>query len=337
MLRRKRFWLGLIISVTFFAIFLARTDFGQIWEAFQSADYVLAVAAVPLYFVGFWLRTIRWHYLLKPVRDVTTLRLYPVVLIGLMTNNVAPARVGELVRAHLVGERESMNKSTALGTIAVDRAFDGLTLVAILGTVTLVSGASPEVKGIGVFSALVFFAASSVLVGLALWPLRARLLLLRMIRLAPIALADKIEGLLDAFLSGLQAIRNPTVLAQAAVASFGSWMIEGLMYYVVGEAFGLNVGLHVYLIVLAGANLALSILASPGGIGPFEVTTREVLVSFNVGGASASAYAIALHALLLVPVIVVGFGLLWFTHVSLSHLLGIQPVTRADNKIQSIE
>lgn len=106
-----------------------------------------------------------------------------------------------------------MNKSTALGTIAVDRAFDGLTLVAILGTVTLVSGASPEVKGIGVFSALVFFAASSVLVGLALWPLRARLLLLRMIRLAPIALADKIEGLLDAFLSGLQAITHGSVCA----------------------------------------------------------------------------------------------------------------------------
>ncbi len=337
MLRRKRFWLGLIISVTFFAIFLARTDFGQIWRAFESADYLLAVAAVPLYFFGFWLRTIRWHYLLKPVSDVPTIRLFPVVLIGLMTNNVAPARVGELVRAHLVGERESMNKSTALGTIAVDRAFDGLTLVAILGTVTFISGANPEVKGIGVLSALVFVAASSVLVALALWPLRSRTWLLRVIRLVPSGLADKIESLLDAFLSGLLAIRNPAVLAQAAIASFGSWMIEGLMYYVVGEAFGLNVGLHVYLIVLAGANLALSILASPGGIGPFEVTTREVLVSFNVGGASASAYAVALHALLLVPVIIVGFGLLWFAHVSLSQLLGIQPVSHAASPIQSVE
>ena len=28
--------------------------------------------------------------------------------------------------------------------------------------------------------------------------------------------------------------------------------------------------------------------ASPGGVGPFEVTTREVLVFFGVGGAAAS-------------------------------------------------
>ena len=337
MLRRKRFWLGLIISVSFFAIFLVRTDFGDIWQAFESADYLLAIAAVPLYFVGFWLRTVRWHYLLKPVSDVPTLRLFPVVLIGLMTNNVAPARVGELVRAHLIGERESMNKSTALGTIAVDRAFDGLTLVAILGTVTLISGANPEVKGIGVFAALVFLAASSVLVALALSPLRSRTLLLRIIRLAPVSLADKIEGLLDAFLSGLLAIRNPMVLGQAALASFGSWMIEGLMYYIVGEAFGLNVGFHVYLIVLAGANLALAILASPGGIGPFEVTTREVLVSFSVGGASASAYAVALHALLLVPVIIIGFILLRFARISLGQLLGIQPVPPGATPVQSLE
>ena len=72
------------------------------------------------------------------------------VLIGLMANNVAPARVGELVRAYLLGERESMSKSTALGTIAVDRAFDGLTLVAILGFVVALSGANAGVKLVGV-------------------------------------------------------------------------------------------------------------------------------------------------------------------------------------------
>jgi len=41
-----------------------------------------------------------------------------------------------------------------------------------------------------------------------------------------------------------------------------------------GHAFNLDVGLDVYLIITAAPNLALSILASPGGVGPFEVTTR---------------------------------------------------------------
>lgn len=322
LLRRKRFWFGLIISLTFLGVTLLRTDFGDIWRAFRGADYVLAIAAVPLYFVGFWIRTMRWQFLLRPVTPVSTRRLYPVVLIGLMTNNIAPARVGELVRAYLLGERESMSKSTALGTIAVDRAFDGLTLVAILGIVAAASGASAGVKTIGIVTALLFFAATMVLSSLAVSP-RARVLLGKLIEMLPAKVAGPFAGLVDSFMSGLVAIRNPWVLVAAAVTSACSWLLEGLMYYVIGQAFDLGVGLHVYLLIVAAANLALSILASPGGVGPFEFATQQILTSFAVLPAHAAAYALALHALLLGPVIIVGFLLLWFSQVSLSQILGV--------------
>lgn len=327
MLRRKRFWLGLIVTVLFLGVFVARTDFDEIHDAFTSANYALAFAAVPLYFVGFWIRTIRWRLLLNPVRVISTLRLYPVVLIGLMTNNVAPLRVGELVRAYLVGERESMSKSTALGTIAVDRAFDGLTLVAILAIAAVASGTNGGVKGVGIMTAITFFGAAVVLTSLALAPTRTRPMLSRLIGFLPKRFAEKLEGLIDAFMSGLVAIRSPRTLALAAVASVSSWLIEGSMYYIVGQAFDLNVGIEVYLLVLAGANLALSIFASPGGIGPFEATTQAVLLSFAVEPGLAFAYAIVLHVLLLGPVIIVGFILLWTSHHSLSQMLGVRAPT----------
>jgi glycosyltransferase 2 family protein len=325
MLRRKRFWLGIGISAIFLAFFLARTDFSEIWNAFSGADYWLAAAGIPLYFVGYWLRTLRWRVLLRPVADVTTARLYPIVLIGLMTNNVAPMRVGELVRAYLLGERESISKSTALGTIAVDRTFDGLTLVAILGVVTTLSGTDAGRQSLGIGAGLLFVAGTAVLVGLAFSPVRVRNLILRFAAFLPERLADKAAEMLDGFLSGLAAIRSARVLAIGACISLASWLVEGSMYYVVGEAFHLNVGFDVYLIITAAANLALSIFASPGGVGPFELATREVLVLYSVPSASASAYAIALHALLLAPVIVVGFLLLSAGNISLRQLLGLTP------------
>jgi uncharacterized membrane protein YbhN (UPF0104 family) len=138
----------------------------------------------------------------------------------------------------------------------------------------------------------------------------------------PGKLSHSVEGLLDSFLIGLQAIRRPSVLVQAAALSLASWLVEMAQYAMIGEAFHLNVGIDVYLIITAAPNLALSILASPGGVGPFEVTTREVLVYFGVGSASASAYALALHALLLGPIIVAGFVMLWLMHVSLGEVMG---------------
>lgn len=323
MLRRKRFWFGIIIALSFLAFFLARTDLDEISSAFAGVDLLLALAGVPLYFFGFWLRTIRWRTILGPVTRISTARLYPVVLIGLMTNNIAPARVGELVRAYLLGERESMSKSTALGTIAVDRTFDGLTLVAMLGVVVAASGADAAVKGVGVATALLFAAAAAVLVALAFSPKQARGYLLRFLRLLPRSLAFRLEELVDSFLSGLVALRRPRTLLVAGLFSFASWLTEGTMYFVVGEAFQLDVAFHVYLIIVAAANLALSVFASPGGVGPFEVATREVLVFFGVGGAAASAYALALHVLLLAPVVLVGFVLLWAAQLSLHDLLGV--------------
>jgi uncharacterized protein (TIRG00374 family) len=322
LLRRKRFWLGLAITVGFLAFFLARTSFAKIGDAFSGANYALAFGCVPLYFVGFWVRTIRWRILLRPVRDVPVARLYPVVLVGLMANNVAPARVGELVRAYLLGERESINKSTALGTIAVDRAFDGLTLVAILGCVTAISGGHAGVRLVGVATALLFALATASLAGLAL-SARARLWLGELIERLPKRWNARVAGILEAFLSGLAAIRSPAVLARAAVASVASWLIEASMYYFVGHAFHLDVGIDVYLLIVAAANLALSLVASPGGVGPFELTTKQVLLSFSVPSGVATAYALALHALLLAPVIIVGLIVLSLIRFSFSDIMGV--------------
>lgn len=327
MLRRKRFWFGLVVTVAFLAFFLVRTDFGEILDAFSGADYTLALAGVPLYFAGYWFRAFRWRLLLKPVKDIETGRLYPVVIMGLMTNNIAPMRIGELVRAYLVGQREDVPKSAALGTIALDRLYDGLTLVAILGVMVFVSGADAGVKSLGIGAAALFAAGTAVLVAMAFSPTVVRGWVSRLVALLPDRLAERIEGVLDSFLSGLAGVRSPSTLLLGAGASLASWLLEASMYWVVGEAFHLDVGFEAYLVVASAANLALSVFASPGGVGPFEVTTREVLIFYGVGSAAASAYAIALHALLLVPVIALGALMIWSSRVSMREIMGIPETT----------
>ena len=327
MLRRKRFWFGLVITVAFLAVFLVRTDFDEILGSFSGANYLLAAAGIPLYFIGYWFRAYRWRLLLSPVKAISTARLYPVVLIGLMSNNIAPARIGELVRAYLVGQRERIDKSAAFGTIALDRIYDGLTLVAILGVMILLSGANTGVKGLGLGAAAIFVAGTAVLVAMALSPTVVRGWLGRLVGMLPDTLSERVERILDSFLSGLAGVRSPSILLLGGAASLVSWLLEASMYFVVGEAFHLDVGFDVYLVVVSAANLALSVFASPGGVGPFEVTTREVLLFFDVSSAAASAYAIALHALLLAPVILVGVLLIWSSRISMREIMGIPDTT----------
>lgn len=324
LLRRKRFWFGLAVTLGFLAFFLVRTDFEQIGDSFAGAEYGLAVASIPLYFVGFWLRSVRWRLLLRPVGEVPAVRLYPIVLIGLTANNLIPARAGDVARAYIVGEREGISKSAALGSVVVDRVFDGLTLVAVLGIVAAFSGVDPGVTGLGVLTAVLFFGAAAALLALAFSPERARGLVLRLVSLLPRRPRDLATGLVDSFLAGIQAVRSAWVLATSAALSLASWLTETTMYWLVGEAFDLGVGFHVYLLIAAGANLALTVLPSPGGVGPFEAATVAILSFFDVPHDPALAYGVALHALLLGPVTGVGLALLWTTGLTFGELMGIR-------------
>jgi hypothetical protein len=331
LLRSRRVWFGFAISLVFIGLFLYRTDFAEIRDAFTEANYAIAFASLPVYFAGIWVRTIRWQYLLRPVKRVPTRTLYPIVLIGLMANNLIPARAGELVRAFVLGERERVSKAASLGTIAVDRLFDGLTLVPMLLIVVAFVGNSERfplpvvdwtinLVQLAIVMAVLFGGALAVLFLLAFsqqWRDRADGLIMTV---APASLRPSLEGLAHSFFEGLHSLRSPVDLAAAWVMSTVSWLLEATMYYIIGLAFNLDAGFENYLLITAAANLAISVLASQGGIGPFELVAKQTMIAAGVVEGGATAYAIGLHALVLLPVIVIGLYFLGTMGLSLGEM-----------------
>ncbi len=331
MLRSRQVWIGFAISVIFLGLFFYQTDVAEIWDAFKGANYAIAFAALPVYFAGIWVRTIRWQFLLRPVARVSTARLYPIVIIGLMANNLIPARAGELVRAYILGEREKVSKAAALGTIAVDRLFDGLTLVPMLLIVVAFVGSSeqfplPVVDGtvnlvqLAIVMSVLFGGALAVLFALAFSATARKKTDELITALTPERFRSNIEGLAHSFFEGLKALRSPVVMSVAWLLSTISWLLEATMYYLVGLAFDIDVGFQHYLLATAAANLAIAILASQGGIGPFELVTKQVFIAAGLATGVAEAYAIGLHALVLLPVIVMGLYFLGTMNLSLGEM-----------------
>ena len=333
MLKSRGFWIGIAVSVGLVGLFVygEKDNFDDIRSAFRDANYPLALASLPVYFAGLWMRTIRWRYLLRPVKQVSTLRLFPVVIVGLMANNLIPARAGELARAYVLGQRERISKTTSLGTIAVDRLFDGVTLVPMMLIVAAFAGSdasfdvpvlgSLNFAGLGAVMAVLFGIALAVLFYLAFSHRGRRQLHRLLTSLAPKRVHESIERLLDSFYEGLHALRSPADLGVAWVMSLISWSLEATMYYMVARAFGINEGFHVFLLLTAAANLAIAIIASQGGVGPFELVVSKTVVAFGAGSGIASAYAIGLHALLLFPIIAIGLYLIWSMKLTFGDML----------------
>jgi uncharacterized protein (TIRG00374 family) len=332
LLKSRGFWIGMAVSLVLVGLFVRSIDFAEVRKAFVEANYALVLLCLPVYAASVWLRTLRWQYILRPVKRVPARRLFPVVIIGLMGNNLIPARAGELVRAYVLGQREKISKATSLGTIAVDRVFDGITLVPMLLIVAAFVGGgisfpvgfrkSLSLAELGIVMAVLFGAALALLFYVTLSD-RGRLLLHGTVqRLVPSRLRPGIEQLLQSFTEGLDALRSPVDLALAAVMSFLSWILEAGMYYIVALAFGIHEGFYVFVLLMAACNLAMAVVASQGGIGPFELVVSRVLLWFGVTGDVGSAYAIGLHAMWFFPVVALGLYFAWSTNVTLGEAFG---------------
>jgi uncharacterized protein (TIRG00374 family) len=323
--RSWRAWVGIAISALFLYFAFRGQDLGEIRAALGDANLVFLLPALALYFTGVWVRALRWSVLLRPLVAVDGRRLLPIVIVGYMANNVLPLRTGELVRSYVLGRRYGVRKTAALATIAVERLFDGLTLLTFMLAATAFVSFTSQLRSL----ALLAFALFAVLlIGLFVLTLGGSLvdrLLQLVLGPMPTPLADRVERMAESFLSGLGVLRHRRDLAFVAGTSLLAWLFEASMYWTLARGFGGSVeramGFAATLLTTGVANMATLIPSSPGYIGQFEYGVKLVLNgALDVPQSSALAYAILVHVSLYVPVTLWGVFEWSRQHLSLGQI-----------------
>ncbi len=263
-------------------------------------------AVLTLQALAWWLRSVRWRVLLSSVKATPISRLLPIVMIGATINNLIPARAGELWRAHTLGRREGFSRSTAFGTIVVERVLDGMVLVLLASLALIAIGPSTSIA-ILIGAMALLFAAGLGIVAVLAHSERARQTAIRAaVALIPRRYKASAEDTLGLFVNGLRTLRDGRVFWSAIALTVMIWIIESASYWTLGVAFGLGVSPHSYLLVMAVANLALAVPFTLGGIGPFEFFTRQSLGLLGVASSPALAFAASIHTLIFSFVVLSG-------------------------------
>ncbi len=323
MLRSIRFWIGVGVTVFFLFLFIfqIRDDFGEMGRALGEANYIFLLPAVFIYGVGLFLRAVRWRYLLMPLKAFSSFRLFPLILIGMLVNNVLPARLGIVARAYILGEREGISKMATGGTMVVEQVFDGLTLLLFVAVISFFAPLTGLLQQVVYIAAGLFLGAVVICFILASSPRVARLAIAVVLRFLPQRWRGKTEKWLLLLIEGLGIMRSPGKLLIVLMISILVWVCEAGMFYMVGFAFNLEVPFYAFLLATAVANLAWALLMTQGGLGSFDLACQKTLELFNVGAGVAASYTVVLHALILLTTIPLGFVLLWLENLSLAKIV----------------
>ncbi|MFC1879720.1 lysylphosphatidylglycerol synthase transmembrane domain-containing protein, partial [Chloroflexota bacterium] len=179
-LKRWQFWVAVLISVTLLYISLRGLPLDEFWAALKQANYWWLIPGVAVYFVGVWARAWRWHYLLRPVKAISTGRMFPIVAIGYFGNNIFPARAGEVLRAVVLKRKEGVAISASLATIIVERIFDGVVMLSFiflnlqeLASLTGDSGFMGSIQTVALWGSIAFIGALAVFLLAAMFPTRS--------------------------------------------------------------------------------------------------------------------------------------------------------------------
>ncbi|MBT5773764.1 MAG: flippase-like domain-containing protein [Dehalococcoidia bacterium] len=323
--------LGLLVSALFLVLLLRQVDLGEVWDALREVEWPWVAAAAVPFALGLWLRALRWRLVLRAWVPVTQSEATSLMLIGLAANNLLPVRAGEVVRAVLVERLHGGSRVRVLATIVVERVFDGLVLALFLAVVLATRGGNDVLQLLALAMGLGFIVATAVLAWIAARPDAANRQLVRLLGVVPTRARPEARRWMGNFIAGLSQLSGLRGWTAVLVASAGSWGLEAMAYWFVGEGFGLGLDPWLYLGVAGAANLAIAAPSTSGGIGPFEFFAREVLVVFGATSAVATAYALALHAMILVPVVIAGLLLLWRNH------LGVGVLTNVDQMSAEME
>ena len=307
-MKRWHLILGIIISVAFLWWALSGLELDQVWDDMRGADYWWLLPSVAVYFVGVWVRTWRWDYMLRPLKTIPVRRLFPVVVIGYMGNNIYPFRAGEVLRAYVLRRREQVPMSGSLATVIVERVFDGLVmLMFVFAALPLAPLPSSEIQTLVVLASLAFFGALIIFFVMAAQPQRfMRLSHWFSDRLLPERIATPLLGFLERFLDGLASLRNFRQVMMIFFTSIIIWLLETIKYWFVMHAFDFEVSFFALMLMNGVVNLATTLPSAPGYVGTFDGPGIAVLVLYGVAQSVAAAYTLVLHAALWLPITLLG-------------------------------
>jgi uncharacterized protein (TIRG00374 family) len=313
-MKKWQLWLGVAISLVFIWLALRGLRLDQFWGVVQSANYSWLIPGIGIYFVAVWVRAWRWHYLLKPVKEISTKEMFPIVTIGYMGNNIYPARAGEILRAVILKRRQGVSISASLATIIVERIFDGVVMLAFiflnlpeLAGLTGHSGFVGNIRQVSILGTSLFSLALIIFLISAMVPqVTARIGGWFIDRLLPLRLREKTGRLMTTFLDGLASLRSPVNILMVFITSVIIWLLETGKYWFVMHAFSFNVSFFALMLMNGIVNLATTIPSAPGYIGTFDAPGIAVLTAYGVDQATAAAYTLVLHVALWLPITLLG-------------------------------
>src|SRR3954469_6088182 len=274
-------------------VFARSIPWDSVRDAFAAADGRLLATALALWTLCTLCQGTRWYALVRAVAKPRWRSVMACYYVGQAGSVVLPMRAGEAVRIELLARRTGLPRAVAVGTVAIDHTVNGCVMFLLAATLPFFLPVPPWTRAVVWAGVPLAFGLVLVMLRLARDP-------------AHHPNASRFRQALNRLRGGLVGLRRPRSVAGAFAGAIAGWIVEIATTSCALAAFHLPHGVGAAMAILFGVNLALIIPAPPANLGNFELGAGFAIVALGGDKAAAAAFALGLHAIQVVPVLVIG-------------------------------
>ncbi len=314
----------LVIGSLFSVLFLYLALRGIQWQAL--ADVLHRTRITPLLLcmgftmLGHYVRAYRWKIMMLPVKNIRTISLFSATTIGLMANNLLPARLGEVVRAYVLGREEQVSRTASFASIVYERVVDVFTLLLLLW-ITLVRIDGPHwMQSSGVLLLGLNVAVFLAILLMVKFQRKCEALIVQVSKPLPGRVRKKIVAGSEAFINGLCVAGKPSTFVPIALTSLLVWGFAILGTWFSLQAIDMVVPAEASLTLVVIVSLGTMIPSAPAYLGTMQYACIVALSLYQNDKSEALAFSFLFHASQFLPTTLVGLYFLWKSHIRFGDL-----------------
>ena len=296
-------WLGIAISVICLAIVFIIVKPADILKAISQANPWLLLITMITLVIYLFIRAIRWRFMLvggwSNQRSLPYWTVFHIQNIGYMLSNILPFRLGDVIRAILIGNVPPVTISQGFSTMVAERVFDLLFMVVLFPlALAMTTDVPTEIEAAVRFAGLLALIALIILILAANSRQRSMQVAESMLKRISFLNSENWTRRLDDLLLGLKTLTSWKDGFTLLILSILVWIPIFAGYYTAMLAVNLDVSLWESIFVVCIAAFSYTAPSSPGQIGVFEAAVTFALAGLlDKPDDLAASFAFINHAI----------------------------------------
>lgn len=281
-----------IIALGFAVHFGVNFPWGSTLTALKTSNWLLLTAAALAHVVSLGVKGAEWYVFLRRLAPVKFAAAQFATFVGAAVACFTVSVSGDAARARVVATRGEVSMGAAVGSLVLARFVEIMSLLVFLAVALIVAPPFRSASLIGLGLGLV---TGAVFLGYRRLPwarIRSRTL-------------KPWRGALVDMVSSTDRIGMVAAVALACL----NWVLQWAAFHWTIAATHTTVHLSISLSALVAANAAGLLRLTPGNFGMLQGSLILVMEQFGVPAPSALAAGLALQAVQVIPVLVIGIGL----------------------------